>query len=187
MSMNKQACPPIRIMLGSGGVKQIGFISTEWTTLNVLKEETFLSYSSPNVVDCFFAEHVWEHLSLVEGEIAARNCFKFLRPGGTLRIAVPDGLHPDPGYLEWVRPGGTGLGASGHRVLFTWPLLRDLLTHSSFTTVVPLEWWDERGRFHFSPWGAENGFVRRSCDNDHRNKKTPLSYTSLIVDAIKDE
>lgn len=42
------------------------------------------------LVDAFLAEHVWEHLSLEDAHRAARNCHEFLRPGGRLRLAVPD-------------------------------------------------------------------------------------------------
>jgi predicted SAM-dependent methyltransferase len=49
------------------------------------------------------AEHVWEHLTEEEGLAAARACFKYLSPGGFLRVVVPDGLHPDPAYVEWSR------------------------------------------------------------------------------------
>jgi hypothetical protein len=47
-----------------------------------------------NVVDTFVAEHVWEHMSLAEAFVAAQNCFKYLKPRGLLRIAVPD--------VEWM-------------------------------------------------------------------------------------
>lgn len=42
------------------------------------------------LVDALVAEHVWEHLSLQDAHRATRNCERHLRPGGRLRIAVPD-------------------------------------------------------------------------------------------------
>lgn len=42
------------------------------------------------LADAFLAEHVWEHLSLEDAHRATRNCYRFLRPGGRLRLAVPD-------------------------------------------------------------------------------------------------
>lgn len=41
-------------------------------------------------MSAFSAEHVWEHLSLHDAHRATRNCFRNLRPGGRLRLAVPD-------------------------------------------------------------------------------------------------
>lgn len=38
----------------------------------------------------FLAEHVWEHLTLENAHRAARNCYRYLHPGGRLRLAVPD-------------------------------------------------------------------------------------------------
>lgn len=42
------------------------------------------------LADAFLAEHVWEHLSLDDAHRATRNCQRYLRPGGRLRLAVPD-------------------------------------------------------------------------------------------------
>lgn len=42
------------------------------------------------LADAFLAEHVWEHLSLDDAHRATRNCERHLRPGGHLRLAVPD-------------------------------------------------------------------------------------------------
>lgn len=58
----------------------------------------FLSYffvhryllGDDGLADAFVAEHVWEHLSLADAHRAAQNCHRYLRPGGRLRLAVPD-------------------------------------------------------------------------------------------------
>lgn len=45
---------------------------------------------------------------------------RVLKPGGYVRVAVPDGFHPDPAYIEMGRPGGYGTGSPGFegRTLF---------------------------------------------------------------------
>lgn len=67
--------------------------------------------------DAVYHSHVLEHLTLEVGEAFLRECHRLLRPGGILRIAVPDleGLArayiaaldapagPDPVLLEWLR------------------------------------------------------------------------------------
>jgi len=58
-------------------------------------------------------------------DAANKNAFDFLRIGGTLRIAVPDGCHPDPNYIEHVRPGGTGAGADDHQFLYTYKTITE--------------------------------------------------------------
>ena len=42
--------------------------------------------------------------------MAARNCFQFLRPGGYLRVAVPDGFHPSQQHQDLQRSGANGMG-----------------------------------------------------------------------------
>ena len=110
---------------------------------------------------------------------AARNCLAYLRPGGNLRIAVPDGLFPDPAYIERVK-----VGADGHQVLYTYDTLDGLLQRAGFRTSL-LEYFDEGGVFHENPWSPDLGLVRRSKAHDARNRDGLLTYTSIIIDARK--
>jgi predicted SAM-dependent methyltransferase len=45
---------------------------------------------APASVDAIFHEHLLEHLSYVEGVELHRRCLALLRPGGVLRVGVPD-------------------------------------------------------------------------------------------------
>jgi predicted SAM-dependent methyltransferase len=173
-----------RIVIGAGGIAAPGWFNTDRDTLDVLRREDFLRHWKPASRRAFFAEHVWEHLTADNAAIAARNVFEFLRPGGRLRIAVPDGLNPDPQYLEHVRPGGSGPGADDHQVLWTVESLRQLLLDAGFQ-VVALEYWDAAGHFHAEPWSSADGHVRRSKRFDPRNQDGTIRYTSLIIDGIK--
>ena len=71
-------------------------------------------------MDAILAEHVWEHLDCFAAIVAAQNCFKYLKPGGYIRVAVPDGWHPDKDYIDYVKPGGWGAGSDDHHVLYTY-------------------------------------------------------------------
>ena len=93
---------------------------TDQDVLNLLVEGDWLAYFSPNSLDAILAEHIWEHLTPEEAAVAAMLCFKFLKPGGYLRVAVPDGFHPDPAYIEDVKPNGKGPGADDHKLLYTY-------------------------------------------------------------------
>jgi predicted SAM-dependent methyltransferase len=56
--------------------------------------------------DCFdgiFCEHVLEHFDYEKGRFVLRECWRILRPGGCLRIIVPDGSKIMRTYFE--RPG----------------------------------------------------------------------------------
>jgi predicted SAM-dependent methyltransferase len=178
----------MKVILGAGSAKpQSGWIATDKDTLDITSRESFLKFfSSGEKVEVFFAEHVWEHLSSVDGVMAAHNCLLFLKPGGHLRIAVPDALHPGQNYIDWVKPGGAGPGGKDHRMFYDHLMLRSMLTTAGFSQVIPLEWWDENGLFHKRFWCKEDGFVSRSADHDYRNTGGVVRYTSLIVDAISD-
>jgi predicted SAM-dependent methyltransferase len=99
-----------RIVIGASGVYEDGWIATDIDTLNLLKTADWERCFTKSSIDAILAEHVWEHLSREEGFLAAKNCHAYLRDGCYLRVAVPDGLHPDPTYINWVRPGGSGAG-----------------------------------------------------------------------------
>lgn len=174
-----------RVSLGAGGVKQDnGWLGTDQDQIDLTERSTFARYWQPQSRIAFLAEHVWEHLTLDQAKVATSNCFEFLEPGGRLRLAVPDGLFPDPEYIEYVRPGGTGAGADDHKILWTRESLSAVLQASGFD-VVPLEWWDEGGTFHAEPWSRDDGYIDRSKDFDPRNKDGQLKYTSLIIDGLK--
>jgi predicted SAM-dependent methyltransferase len=130
------------------------------------------------------AEHVWEHLDKNQGRIAAEYCFQYLKPGASLRLAVPDGLHPDPTYIAYVNVGGNGPGAVDHRVLYDYRSLQSMLEGLGFRVKL-LEYFDVNGKFQTVPWENKDGPIERSLANDPRNVDGQPNYTSLIVDAIK--
>ena len=173
-----------RIVLGSGYREVRGWVCTDRDILDVTDRAAFARYWAPATAGAFLAEHVWEHLPLDAAAKGVANCFEFLRPGGTLRIAVPDGFNPDPAYREYVRPGGSGPGADDHQVLYDHRSMSRLLADAGFI-VEPQEYWDEAGKFHFTDWPDERGHILRSRRYDPRNQDGRLAYTSLIVDGIK--
>jgi predicted SAM-dependent methyltransferase/GT2 family glycosyltransferase len=173
-----------KIIVGAGCTQYQGWVSTDRDILNLLNENDWRSYFHPEMLDAILAEHVWEHLTSQEAEIAVRFCLRYLRPGGHLRLAVPDGYHRDANYLDQVRPGGSGEGADDHKVLYNYRTLSELLQRVGYKVQL-LEWFDEEGHFHHEDWDEADGFVSRSTRYDPRNRVNPTEYTSLIVDAIK--
>ena len=174
----------LKIIIGSSSTKQDGWISTNYPQLDLTNINTFTTIFAQESINNFLAEHVWEHLSIEDGAEACHNCFSFLKSGGTLRIAVPDGFHADADYIAQVKPGGYGTGADDHKVLFNYKTLSDLLEHAGYQVRL-LEWFDEEGNFHHEGWNIADGMIRRSTRYDHRNKVNPITYTSLIIDAVK--
>lgn len=175
---------PCRVVIGASGMIPAGWIGTEIDDVDLLRPQTWERFFCPGSIDALLAEHVWEHLTAADGVIAAATCFQFLKAGGYLRLAVPDGLHPDPAYIENVRPQGTGPGASDHRVLYNHDSLRTVFEQAGFQVKL-LEHFDEKGQFHFEPWDEAAGMIRRSSRFDSRNADGKLHYTSIVLDAVK--
>jgi predicted SAM-dependent methyltransferase len=175
---------PVKLVVGASSVPMAGWVVTDLPHLDIAAEADWRFYFAPASVGAILAEHVWEHLAPDHAAAAARLCHRYLRPGARLRIAVPDGLHPDPAYREAVRPGGSGPGADDHKVLYTAATLRALLEGAGFQVRL-LEHFGEDGAFHAEDWSPESGMIRRSRRFDPRNRDGALRYTSIIADAFK--
>ena len=175
---------PSRIVLGSSGVPVPGWLLTDMDQLNIFMEKDWARYFECNSLKIILAEHVWEHLTSEEGRRAAELCYRYLRPGGRLRIAVPDGRHPDADYIDAVKPMGSAEGSEDHKVLYTSDSLRLLLESVGFKARL-LECFDANGEFISEEWDPGDGMIRRSARFDSRNRDGQLRYTSIIIDAFK--
>jgi len=174
----------VRVIVGASDDRYEGWIATDKGQLDLLREADWDYQFGPNSVDAILAEHVWEHLDCDAAIIAAQNCFKYLRPGGYIRVAVPDGLHPDQEYIDYVKPGGCGAGSDDHHVLYTYETLTAVFLSVGFEITL-LEYFDEHGTFHFQEWSPADGMISRSSRFDSRNGTRELTYTSIILDARK--
>jgi predicted SAM-dependent methyltransferase len=196
-----------RIVIGAWSKFDPGWIPTQREFLDLTDPRHWRDYFEPNSVDAMLAEHVWEHITPTDGLAAAMTCYTYLKPGGTLRVAVPDGLHPDPGYINLVKadavnpvPGGGpdgGGNSANHKALYTYKTLRALFESAGFR-VTMYEYFDEDGRFHCQDWDATGGTVSRSKRFDPRDRtgqlasvypgtmEDYLAYSSIILDAVKD-
>lgn len=161
-----------------------GWISTSQRFLDMLKEEDWRKLFGNRKIGALLAEHVWEHLTPDDGIQAAKMCYKYLRAGGRLRVAVPDGFHADKEYISKVKPGGTGAGADDHKVLYTYESFASVFAQAGFEVTL-LEYFDRSGQFNSIQWDPKDGFIFRSKATDHRNQGGKLNYTSIILDAIK--
>lgn len=172
---------PLNVILGAGPVNVDGWISTDADILDVTSTRGWRKLFLPDSIDRLMAEHVMEHLSDSECTVALRECFRYLKKGGLLRIAVPDGNRKDRKYVEEVSPP-----KDGHKLLFTVDNLVARLDQVGFEAV-PLEYFDESDQFHSHPWAEADGLIRRSIRHDTQEqfKRGTLYYTSLIVDARK--
>jgi len=175
-----------KIIIGSCYTSQKGWFPSDFPEIDITSIVQCAKYWKKNSKLAFVAEHVWEHLEPAQALAGAECCFYFLKKGGRLRIAVPDGYHPNPEYIEYVKPNGFGLGSSDHKVLYNIDSLTEVFKKAKFT-VIPLEYWDSQSNFKSTDWDSKWGEISRSAKNDRRNTtQNPLAYTSIIIDCLKD-
>jgi predicted SAM-dependent methyltransferase len=180
----KRDSAKVRLIVGAGADRYQGWMATDKAQLDLRREADWSYQFDPNSVDAILAEHVWEHLDGEAAIEAAQHCFTHLKPGGYIRVAVPDGLHPDDDYIERVRPGGSGEGSDDHHVLYTYCTLKTVFESVGFKVIL-LEYFDERGAFRYQEWSPADGMIRRSARFDSRNVGGQPTYTSIILDARK--
>ena len=176
----------MKVIIGAGGSSQPGWISFNQEDLDVRSVGEWARYFSPESIDCIDAEHVWEHLTKDEGFIAALNCWLYLKPGGNLRLAVPDGFHPSFNYFNWVKPGNW-LNGDDHKTLYTYNSLAGMLEKANFQCTLK-EYFDEAGELHVDPMDYGRGYIRRSGFSLWAGILSPIVgtwFTSLIIDARK--
>lgn len=172
-----------RIILGAANQRDEGWLPTDIYELDITAELDWARFFQPGSVDSMLAEHVWEHLTKEQGRLAALNCYKYLKPEGHLRVAVPDGFNPDPNYIEGVRVGGTGPGAQDHKVIYNCKTIKHLFEEAGFYVYL-LEYFDENGVFRTASWSLADGTIHRS--SLHHPELPPGGInSSLILDARK--
>lgn len=200
----------IRVALGVATERQPGWIGLVQAELDVTSEADWSRRFAQDSIDNILAEHVWEHLTWSQARRAARLAFRYLKPGGRLRLAVPDTLHASRFIVDAVSATGSLADEHGHLVDYNHGLMSRLLGEAGFTVQL-LDWWDEAGEFHNHYGGADgHGYIMRSHVNwpNHANdylkpetlrrivESTPepqrqrlverrINHTSLIVDGIK--
>lgn len=178
-----QATDPRKIIIGAGDVPcPTSWVATNFEELDVESREDWKFLLGYKRLDNILSEHTFEHLRAPWK--AAKNMFEFLKPGGRVRVAVPDGFFPNPEYINEVKPGGTGFGADDHVWLWNYMILSDLFKKEGFEIEL-VEYFDENGEFHQKAWSADEGMIRRSRNHDDRNTEEEIKYTSLIIDCIK--
>lgn len=83
---------PLRLHLGCGSAYKQGWVNIDLAGTRVdlpwdLRRPLPFAAGS---IDAIFHEHLLEHLTYAEGLALHRRCHELLRPGGLLRIGVPD-------------------------------------------------------------------------------------------------
>jgi predicted SAM-dependent methyltransferase len=118
---------PLRVILGAGPIRLEGWFQTDKEILDVTSPEDWSVLFKPNSIDSVLSEHMLEHLSEKEGRTAAAECYRYLKPGGLFRVAVPDGYRHDPAYVKEASPPN-----DGHQMFYNVDTLTVLLEGVGF-------------------------------------------------------
>jgi predicted SAM-dependent methyltransferase len=181
---------PVNIILGAALTNQGGWYSTneQWLDITCIDDWNAV-FKKKILIRHAVAEHVFEHLTVEECRRTLSFIYDHLQVSGTLRIAVPDGNHPDPIYIQNVGVNGIGADAEDHKQLLTFEKLSEMLNQAGFTVE------------HLEGYTAKGELVQRKADfiggNIFRSRSNLLSScleddwsfpdanTSLIVDGYK--
>lgn len=179
----------MKIIIGAGSQQWDGWIETNKEDLDLLDETTWAPYFGDQQASAFLCEHVFEHLTFEEGKTAAKIIYKYLRPGGYLRAAVPDKNFRNDAYQAIVQVGGPGPAdhpAADHKIVYGHEEFLEVFNSAGFQTKL-LEYHDDTGHFRCNEWDIADGPVYRSSKIDPRNQDGEMKFPSLILDAYKTE
>jgi SAM-dependent methyltransferase len=173
---------PLQFQLGSGKTPKSG-----WVNIDLVGDPVDLAWNCERrlpfgdaTVDALFHEHLLEHLPLKSGLDLTLECYRLLKPGGILRVGVPDvarllrsWLDQPSDFVESVRPGRPTpflavqevFYCCGHRTMYDFETLALLCRAAGFEMIEQRDFGDSR----LSP-----------CpDSEHRRSGT------LYVEAVK--
>ena len=179
----------IKVIVGAAETFQDGWYSTNEAWLDITSAADWQQvFKGKRLLTRVVAEHVFEHLTYGQCGRALANIFTHMVGGGRVRIAVPDGYHPDEEYLRHVGVNGIGADAADHKQLLNVDVLSQLFRDAGFK-FVHLEGYDSKGNLVVNAYSVDDGYLQRSRDNaspDSRNKWGFVDAdTSLIVDGVK--
>jgi len=82
-----------KLQLGAGSTLLPGWLCTDLTGSSNAVMSLDITQPFPfdnKVLDYIFSEHLIEHVSWSDGRLMLQECYRVLKPGGTIRIATPD-------------------------------------------------------------------------------------------------
>jgi predicted SAM-dependent methyltransferase len=179
----------IKLIVGAAETYQPGWYSTNEQWLDITNRSDWNKvFQGKRLITHVVAEHVFEHLTYDECRQALSNMSAHMMEYARIRIAVPDGYHPDPTYQANVGVGGTGADAVDHKQFLNVDVLSTLLRESGFEPEI-IEGYDRKCRLVTTPYSTDDGFIGRSRSNPNSGPTSGWDFidsnTSLIVDGIK--
>lgn len=139
----------VRLHLGCGPVDQKGFINVDaigFPHVHHLSPVYPLPMFGNESVDMVYVCHCLEHLDIEEVSRALKEWARILKPGGLLRIAVPDfesilRVYEASGRrisaIQYVLMGGQDYPFNFHKAVFDQAHLTHLMIAAGFTDITP--------------------------------------------------
>lgn len=184
----------LKIILGAALTYQKDWFSTNEEWLDITNSNHWERiFGRENRISRAIAEHVFEHLTEEQMRKALSNIYKYLKPNGTIRIAVPDGNNPNKEYIRNVGISGIGADAEDHKQLIKYEHLNDEMKRLGFKVTLK-EGYDKDGNLKVTKIDTEKGQVIRSrtINSHYKNYLKKISgwrykdsITSLIIDGEK--
>ncbi len=79
-----------RLPVVSSLIRRLNVLRTDWPDGIVIHDLRQTFPWADNSVDHIYSSHTLEHLNKQQGRHCLKECFRVLKPGGVLRIVVPD-------------------------------------------------------------------------------------------------
>ncbi len=149
----------------------------EWAVRHDLRTPIPLPDGS---VDRILSEDFLEHVTKEDIEKIIRECFRLLKPGGFLRIGVPDYNNPkDKQYLM----KGEDPRSPLHITLTNYDLVKEIVDAGPFKRFKFYHYWDG-DKFIHNKIDYSLGMVKRTPDNDIRCKR--IGIIRKVYGIVKD-
>lgn len=164
-----------QLCLGAGNVRIPGFISIDSRELPELDYVTSvdkLDMFQDNSVDLIYSCHVLEHFPRRATQRVLREWYRVLKPGGTLRLAVPDfeacvkvyETTKNMALLLGHLVGGQDYPGNTHFMVFDFTYLATLLSEVGFRNIRKYDWrqsihkdYDDRSQGYYPHMNKEHG------------------------------
>jgi predicted SAM-dependent methyltransferase len=177
----------VKVILGAAETYQNGWYSTNEQWLDISnKDDWNRLFKGKKLLGAACAEHVFEHLSYSQCQAALKHIARHMIEGGHLRIAIPDGYHPNDTYIKHIGINGIGDDAADHKQLLNTDTLSALFIEAGFIPSL-VEGYDNTGVLVQNSYNDEDGYIMRSRKHPSQlaiQTNFPDSETSLIMDGV---
>jgi predicted SAM-dependent methyltransferase len=172
-----------KLNLGCGGRFRDGWVNVNFTSTGRGVIEADLGKGVPfsdQSFDMIYHSHLLEHFSKADALVFLKDCFRVLRPGGVIRIAVPDLESITRNYLFALEKARAGTKGWDHN--YEWMLLE------MYDQVVRNQSGGEMARYLFNETIPNEPFVIDRCGAEVRYiiaaARKSRSNTRAVIQSI---